>query len=93
MWNFGYYKKEDLRNPVRRVLRWPIPGYKTPKYWPSNKLCGSIDGNGVIIPSKASVQKEYKDLKNIETTKSNLTVEEKKNLNIINTAGPGFEPR
>lgn len=55
----GYFEKEDLRDPVRRVLRWPLSEYKTPKFWPSAEIHQDPEGYGVFVPSKATLEEIY----------------------------------
>ena len=81
----GYFKKEDLRDPVRKVLQWPIPEYSTPKFWPRGNLCKDPDSYGAVIPSKSSVD-AYANTKEALSKK----LEEKKKNNEGN--GEGFEP-
>lgn len=73
----GYYQKEDLRDPVRRILRWPIVEYNTPKEWPAAVVHQDPDGYGVYIPAKSTLEKMYDE----ETLKKNKDV-----------VGEGFEP-
>lgn len=73
----GYFEKEDLRDPVRRILRWPLANYKTPKLWPAAEIHQDQEGYGVYIPSKSTLEYIYNE----------ETLEENKDV-----VGEGFEP-
>lgn len=73
----GYFEKEDLRDPVRRILKWPLGKYKTPKMWPAADIHQDPEGYGVFIPSKTTLEKVYDE----KTLKDNKDV-----------VGKGFEP-
>ena len=55
----GYFDKEDLRDPVRRVLRWPLPDYNTPAQWPAADIHKDAEGYGILIPSKSTLNQVY----------------------------------
>ena len=66
----GYFKKEDLRDPIRRVLKWPLAGYATPKMWPAADIHQDPEAYGVYIPSKKTLEEIYDE----ETLEENVEV-------------------
>lgn len=73
----GYFDKEDLRDPIRRILRWPLVEYRTPRMWPAAEINQDQEGYGVYIPSKTTLETVYDE----DTLENNKDV-----------VGEGFEP-
>lgn len=54
-----YFKKEDLRGGVRKVLAWPLKKMATPTSWPSGKEAQDTNGYGIKLLSKNAIKSLY----------------------------------
>lgn len=54
-----YYKREDLKDPIRKVLTWPLYNGTMGETWPSGEKNKDINKYGVKILSEEAIKAEF----------------------------------
>lgn len=89
MVELGAFKKDDLREPVRKILTWPMSKTSAGVNWPAGEKNKPIESYGIRILSEDAVTAEYGMQKNVEDRKKiegrQIAIQELRNeIQVIN---------